>query len=238
MESPYSQASFLSKLFFYWPNFIIDIASKNHSINLSDLPAVPTECDVFELYKEFKTLWKQEIERASTLSKTPSLAKVLLIFSWRKNGWISWIVLGESVAKIYQAVALGKFIGYLLNGNTTGSIYDDGYFLCFLIVLCGILVTLADHQFFFYAWCLGLQVKLIAASAIYEKSTTLHLRSLNQLPSGYGHIVNLCSQDVESFQSAGIFLHFLYQPVIESLGVLVVGLLTIGVSFLGLSSIL
>jgi uncharacterized membrane protein YiaA len=143
-------------------------------------------------------------------------------------------VFTESIARIYQAVALGKFIGFLLDDNNTStSVYDNGYFISFLITLCGIIITFAHHQFFFYAWGLGLQVRLILTSTIYSKASRLHLHSLNSLPSGYGHIVNLCSQDVEAFQLAGTFLHFVYQPVVESLGVLFVGVWTIGVSFLG-----
>ena len=239
MESPFSQSSLISKLVFLWPNSILELARNKENLQLEDLPSVPIEYNVTTLYDEFKILWEKEIKKnennnmSTSSTKGPNLIKILLFVCWKKNAWISVIVFTESVARIYQAVALGKFINYLLDTNTSDSIYENGYFISFLISICGIFITFAHHQFFFYAWGLGLQLRLITTAAIYEKATKLHLRSLNQLPSGYGHIVNLCSQDVESFQLFGTFFHFLYQPIIESLGVLVVGILTIGTSFLG-----
>ena len=60
------------------------------------------------------------------------------------------------------------------------------------------------------------------SSIIYDKSVRLHMRSLSRTESS--HIINLSSQDVEAFQQAGIFIHFVYVPILEAVAILWVGI--------------
>ena len=75
-----------------------------------------------------------------------------------------------------------------------------------------------------------MQLRITLTTAIYNKAIRLNLRSVHRTATG--HIVNLCSQDVEAFQNACCFIHFTYQPILEAIGILYVGLNEIGVSFL------
>ena len=225
IKNPYDDAHFMSRLFFTWPNIVIEKGVKSN-LELNDLPPFPAVEDVDTLNEFFVKEWKRQM-----LLKKPSLLYVVLKYVLTTNAWISLIVLSESVAKIYQAVLLGKFISFLIFGAASPTnIYDNGFFLAFLIVLCGFVVTLVHHHFFFYSYRLGLQLKIMMTSVIYDKTLRLHLRSINRTSTG--HIVNLCAQDVESFLQTGTYLHFLYQPILESIGVIYVGVNLIGYSFL------
>lgn len=137
--------------------------------------------------------------------------------------WLGLILIVESGVRIFQAILLGYFVDIMLNGaNNSVSLFNNGYFVSFLITFCGILIGLMHHQYFFYGWRFGMQVRISMSSLIYDKAVRLHLRSLNITESS--HIINLSSQDVESFQQAGIFIHFLYIPLLEAIAILVVGI--------------
>jgi ABC-type transport system involved in cytochrome bd biosynthesis fused ATPase/permease subunit len=109
------------------------------------------------------------------------------------------------------------------------SVYNNGYFLCFLLILLGAAVAFAHHHAFFHAWRLGMQLRGALTTIIYDKSIRLSLASMASI--SVGHIVNLTAQDVESFQICGCFVHFAYTPLLEALAVLYFGIAEIGVSF-------
>jgi ATP-binding cassette subfamily C (CFTR/MRP) protein 4 len=78
-------------------------------------------------------------------------------------------------------------------------------------------------------WRLGMQLRISITSLIYDKAVLLHMRSL--LVTESSHIVNLSSQDVELFMQGGIFLHYLYVPILEALVILIFGIRELGVAF-------
>ena len=103
-------------------------------------------------------------------------------------------------------------------------------FFSFLLSFWVFVLRWLHHHAFFIAWRLGLQLRMSLTTLIYDKAVNLSLRSLSKV--SLGHVVNLSSQDIEGFQLMGCFLHFTYQPIIESMVVLYLGIVEIGWSFL------
>lgn len=196
------------------------------ALTQEDLPVINREDRSSFLNKLLQDQWEYQKQQPR-----PSLLKALFWTFAPKYGWLSLILLAESAIRIFQAVLLGYFVRVMLRADSgAGDLLDNGYFISLLITLCGAAIGLMHHQYFFYGWKFGMQVRIAMSSIIYDKAVQLHLRSLSRTESS--HIINLSSQDVEAFQQAGIFIHFLYIPILEAAAILAVGLREVGVSFI------
>lgn len=226
LQNPYDGASLFSRAFFMWPGVLIKLGSQK-ALQENDVANISADDDAETLGSLFNKLWEDECRGKSH----PSLWNVLLkMFGPTVFGFIGIVYVIESAVKVYQAVLLGKLIEYFLSEDPSARLYDNGYFISGLLIITGIAVTFMHHHFYFFTWRLGMQLRMTLSAAVYEKATKLNLRSLNR--TAVGHIVNLCSQDVETFQQAGCFVHSIYHPILECCAVLFVGVDQVGVSFL------
>jgi ATP-binding cassette subfamily C (CFTR/MRP) protein 4 len=223
--NPYETAGWVSRLFFLWPNQLVEDGNSK-MLNQEDLPVIPREDRSSYLNKLLNDEWEKQKKLPN-----PSLLKALFWAFAPKYAWLALILIAESVIRIFQAILLGYFVKIMLNedSSSSNSLLNNGYFVSFLISLCGALVAGMHHQYFFYGWKFGMQTRIAMSSIIYDKAVRLHTRSLANTESS--HIINLSSQDVEAFQQAGIFIHFLYVPILEAGAILVVGIREVGISF-------
>jgi ABC-type multidrug transport system fused ATPase/permease subunit len=227
LPHPCDNASWWDYMMFNWPRPLITLGA-SRLLTMEDLPPVSMHDDVVALNKDLTRHWKREYREKG---EAANLYMPLFWTFWRNN-WHTgiWLLL-ESAMRVAQALVLGQLIRWFLgDANSSNELMNSGYFLSFLIVLMGMAVTLLHHHAFYIAWRLGLQLRMTLSSVIYDKATNLSLRALSKV--SLGHVLNLSSQDIEGFQLMGCFLHFTYQPVVESLAVLYFGIREIGWSFL------
>lgn len=225
--NPYDNASFIDLLFFFWPAPLVKLGSMK-VLEQSDLPQVSKDDDVYALGRNLTNKW--EIEKTKGIGKA-SLTRALFFTHMPSNWFVGAILITESALRIYQAQILGRLIKYLLTGTNSSdqSLYDNGYFLSFILVTLGACIAFTHHHAFFHAWRLGMQLRGALTSIIFDKAVKLSLSSMSSI--SVGHIVNLSAQDVESFQICGCFIHFLYTPILEALAVLYFGIAEVGVAF-------
>ena len=226
--NPYDEAGWLSFLLFLWPAPLIKLGSQK-TLTQSDLPGVSRDDNVRYLGSRLTDEWNKEVR-----GRQASLVRALFISQVIANWYVGVILILESALRIYQAQVLGRFIRYILTDQDdpwiTESVYNNGYFLSFILVILGAAVAFAHHHAFFHAWRLGMQLRGALTTLIYDKAIKLSLSSMSSI--SVGHIVNLSAQDVESFQICGCFVHFCYTPLLEALVVLYFGLYEVGISFL------
>lgn len=224
--NPCDNADWLSYLFFNWPTAMIKLGA-SRTITLADLPPVSKHDEAKMLNDKLKGHWRDEYKaKGENATLYMPLAKTY----WARNWFTGFYLLLESGVRIAQALVFGQLIRWFLGeSNHSNPLMNDGYFLSFLIVLGGIAVTMLHHHAFFQAWRLGLQLRMCLSTIIFDKAANLSLRALSKV--SLGHVVNLSSQDIEGFQLMGCFLHFTYQPVVESLAVLYFGIMEIGWPF-------
>eukprot|EP00578_Thalassiosira_sp_NH16_P018260 CAMPEP_0181116794 /NCGR_PEP_ID=MMETSP1071-20121207/22145_1 /TAXON_ID=35127 /ORGANISM="Thalassiosira sp., Strain NH16" /LENGTH=1366 /DNA_ID=CAMNT_0023201071 /DNA_START=81 /DNA_END=4182 /DNA_ORIENTATION=+ len=205
-DHPLLQASFLSKLCFFWPYHLMNkkarrVRDGNGSddngtvaiIEESDLP------DVLEKEPaQISDMWEAELRRAADArehhmahnnrtkkdrplpkSARPSLHRAIVKDFLSTLWFVQPFMLLSSTAKLVQAIALG----YLLQtfeeeGNT------DGYLWAGVLVLSGFAVLMEHHHVFFWTWRKGMQYRISSIAAIYEKSLRLNSASATeQMPS-------------------------------------------------------
>jgi hypothetical protein len=225
--NPFDSASLWNKALFNWAGEILSVGARRE-LREDDLPGVSVSDDAVLLFERFSAQWQREIAAAKANDRPISLLRALIRTFFKGNFEIVGYIMLESGLRIYQARILGMLIGYFLgaSNSATISVYNNGYFLSGLIVICGAIITGVHHQFFLYGWRLGMQLRIVLTAAIYDKAIRLNLRALSRTATG--HIVNLSSQDVESFQQAGLFVHFTYEPILEAIAVLYVGIEQVG----------
>lgn len=127
------------------------------SLSQEDLPVIPREDRASYLNKLLADEWEKQ-----KLLPNPSLLKALFWAFAPKYGWLALILLVESAIRIWQAILLGYFVRIMLRdggGGGNGSLLDNGYFVSFLISLCGAAIGLMHHQYFFYGWKFGMQLR-------------------------------------------------------------------------------
>jgi len=221
-------ASWFSYMVFNWPGPLVKMGASK-TLQLKDLPRISVHDDSRKTGTRLLANWRSQVQKHG---KDKASMWVALAQTFWKQHWFGGLLLvAESVARIYQAIVLGKIIRYFLGEyDDSTRLLDNGYFMSLELVLCGIFVMMIHHHAFYLAWRSGLQMRVALTGVIYDKAVNLSLRSLADV--SVGHVVNLSAQDVEGFQLFGCFFHFLYQPIFEASMILYFGIQEIGMSFL------
>lgn len=120
----YDEASWLSRLFFLWPERLIALGALK-TLTQADLPEVSVLDESQRLFDKLDKAWKDELAR-----EIPSLSRAIFTIFIRQYGWIGAIITFESAVRIYQAYLLGLLIDYFLspNSSSTSNMYGNGTF--------------------------------------------------------------------------------------------------------------
>ncbi|GAX19080.1 ATP-binding cassette, subfamily C (CFTR/MRP), member 4 [Fistulifera solaris] len=225
--NPLQSASFGSKLFFSWPYPLLQLGMKRplEDADLSDIMRVDSSA-----YNGayFQRMWQRERETSTTSSKKARLHHAFFWDFLRTLWYVQPFMALGCAARVVQAVALGFFIDSLDNNNNRDNDTQViGY--AALILACGCIVLMEHHHVFFWNWRRGMQYRLSAVAAIYEKS--LRLPSLSSSESKVS-ILNLASNDVDRFLLASLFAGHLFWAPLQSLAILATGVALMGVAFL------
>ena len=91
-----------------------------------------------------------------------SLAKAMFTAFLSTNGPIGLYLFCMTIAKIAQATFLGYLIKFFEEGSD-GTLIRNDYFLSFIVVVLGIIVTLLHHHFYFLGWRFGMNLRVAAS---------------------------------------------------------------------------
>ncbi|KAI8806039.1 P-loop containing nucleoside triphosphate hydrolase protein [Cladochytrium replicatum] len=129
----------------------------------------------------------------------------------------------ETIAKIAEAVVLGYLLKYFQNPAASAS---DGYILSAIMSVCVILHAILHHVEFFLSMRTGMQLRIGFISAMYQKCLSLSISHT----SSTGVIVNLVSNDVQRFEDAAPFAHFIWLGPVEVILCFIFMYMNIGLS--------
>ena len=234
--NPYANANLLSKLLFAWPKKLCADGS-SITITESDLPDVLHAESSEENLRIFNKMWNDEKARAAKAMKeynthkdqsdsngAPKSATPSLAYAIRQDFLSSSLVVQVThfviaIGKLAQALALGKLL-------QSFEVQDDkGYLWALLLVLSGLICLIGPHHILWFTTLKGMQYRTGAVAMIYDKSLRLKSSSVA------GRAINLATNDVERFLLASMFCSYLFWAPFLSVGVLGVGWLMIGWSF-------
>lgn len=135
-----------------------------------------------------------------------------------------------------QPLVLGGLIDYYTPNQTEVS-ERDAYLYALGVVLCSLFNVAIMHPAMMAVVHLGMKTRIACCSLIYRKALKLTNTALGD--TTVGQVVNLLSNDVNRFDNAAMFVHYLWLGPLETL---VVGYLTyreLGISaVIGISCLL
>ncbi|CAH0722626.1 unnamed protein product, partial [Brenthis ino] len=205
-QHPRAKANPLSALTFAWTLPIFWSGLKNEL----------EECELYEPLEEhasgplgdkFARLWEEEVASAEG-KRTPSLLRVILrAYAARCMLYGFVLFLMECGIRIAQPVFLGWLVEYYSPGQHTVE-RKDAYIYAAAVVLCSAINVFVVHPYMMAILHMGMKFRVACCSLIYRKSLRLSKTALGE--TTVGQVVNLLSNDVNRFDVAVIFVHYLW----------------------------
>ncbi|KAK6195726.1 hypothetical protein SNE40_001091 [Patella caerulea] len=215
--NPVLNANIFSRIFFWWLNPIFKIGYER-PLEVEDMYNVNTEDSSDTLGDQLEREWFKELAKVKGTKKKPSLLIALIkCFGWRYSV-LGFIVLVEEGTKVVQPLLLGGLIRYFTPDSNMSD--KEAYLYAMGVSLCAIVLAVSHHPYFFTVCKIGMQARIACCSLIYKKSLRLSNEALGKTTTG--HIVNLLSNDVNRFDQAAIFLHFLWVGPLQAIAVLTI----------------
>ncbi|XP_033637557.1 multidrug resistance-associated protein 4-like [Asterias rubens] len=233
IENPLKRAGVFSKLFFCWM-FSFFKKGYRKPIEEEDLYEVLAEDSSKILAEKLEREWDKELIKSTKTGKPPSLTQALLkTFGWSFMWYGLPAFFEEVVFKIAQPVLLSRLVLYF----STDIISPLEAYLCAAgISLSAFGILMCHHIAFFGFGRVGMRVRVACSSLIYRKSLRLSHLALGE--TTIGQLVNILSNDVNRFDLAFNFLHYLWIGPIQLAVVTVLMWWQIGPSCLAGLSIL
>ncbi|KAJ9588188.1 hypothetical protein L9F63_018452, partial [Diploptera punctata] len=138
---------------------------------------------------------------------------------------------------VSQPLFLGRLIQFFGGSQKYNITLQEAYIFAGGIVLCSALNIFVIHPYMMAILHMGMKVRVACCSLIYRKALKMSLTALGE--STAGQVVNLMANDVNRFDVAFVFFHYLWIGPIETLVVTYFMWQEVGVSAaIGVASLL
>ncbi|XP_043503586.1 probable multidrug resistance-associated protein lethal(2)03659 isoform X2 [Polistes fuscatus] len=227
-KNPREGANPLSALTFAWILRTFWLGYRR-DLEVSDLYKPLKEHTSSVLGDKLATLWEAECQKINEQRnkalksgakfdnesnlKEPSLLKVLIkCFGARIMFYGIILVIMEIVLRVLQPL----FLGYLLRYYNTEEVSkNEAYLYALGVILCSTINIFVVHPYMMAILHMGMKMRVACCSLIYRKALRLSRTALGK--TTVGQAVNLLSNDVNRFDVAIIFLHYLWIAPLETI---------------------
>ncbi|XP_065914062.1 ATP-binding cassette sub-family C member 4-like isoform X2 [Dysidea avara] len=225
-KDPQKKATLISKHFFSWIDPLIWVGFKRE-LTHEDLYATPEDVKSQHLLERFNKYWNKELKRSNRGLKPRLWFALFQCFKWMfvQFGVLYFILLLPFIA---QAILVGYLSQYFCDKNSleeeltfsrtanNSELADkieediriatrDAYLYAAGITLISCLGVSTFTWTFYIGDKLGMIHRIALVSTIYSKVLRLSQSTIGQL--SIGHIVNLCSNDVQRFDTNFEFIN-------------------------------
>ncbi|XP_023934404.2 ATP-binding cassette sub-family C member 4 isoform X1 [Bicyclus anynana] len=151
--------------------------------------------------------WHEEIALANKQGRKPSLLRAMT-----KTFWLSYAPSGVMfmihalLLKPFQPVALSMLLWYWEPGSNMT--YQQAVYCASTVIILSLLIAFIYHHGTYSTQQFGMKVRIAACSLIYRKVMRMSSGALAQTTAG--QVVNLLSNDVNRFDYAFIYSHFIW----------------------------
>ncbi|XP_060582248.1 ATP-binding cassette sub-family C member 4-like isoform X3 [Ruditapes philippinarum] len=215
--NPVIHANPISKIFFWWMNPLFK-KGYGRQLEIDDMYNVTVEDQSDKLGERLEKEWKKEVDKCKDGKRKPSLFQALFKIFGLEYILLGFVLFLEEATKVIQPLLLGGLIRYFTPGS--GVSKTESYLYAMGVSLCAIMLAISHHPYFFGVQRIGMKMRIACCSLLYRKSLRLSSEGLGKTTTG--QIVNLMSNDVNRFDQAVIFLHFLWVGPIEAVAVLAI----------------
>ncbi|KAI8498944.1 Multidrug resistance-associated protein 4, partial [Branchiostoma belcheri] len=213
--NPIEKANVFSKLFFWWLNPLFYTGYKRR-LEERDMYNVKYEDSSQKQCDDLEREWNKELQKRGRSQKPSLLKAVLRCYApgWSLLGIIAFI---EEATKVVSPVLLGKLVDYF--SPDTQITLGEAYGYAAGISACAMALAVLHHPYFYGVSVYGWRLRVACCSLIHKKALKLSNKAMTQTTTG--QIVNLLSNDVNRFDQAVHFLHFLWIGPLQCIAVVV-----------------
>eukprot|EP01018_Ginkgo_biloba_P033198 Gb_05522 [translate_table: standard] len=208
-ESTYAKANIFYLITFSWLNPLFALGIKK-PLELDDVPNVAVKESAENVYCSFKE--KLDTVRQSDPSQTPSIAKSVILFIWKKAAVNAFFAVINACASYIGPYLIDDFVRYLSGKQHSR---HRGYILACTFFCAKVIETVAQRQWIFGARQLGLRLRAALTAHIYRKG--LHLSSQARQSHTSGEIINYMSVDVQRIGDFAWYLNTIWMLPIQIL---------------------
>nr|CAH7718236.1 unnamed protein product [Callosobruchus chinensis] len=204
--SPEAEANVVSRLFYCWVLPFFKHGYRTH-LRVKDIYNT-TKDDMSEtLADRLERNWNNEL-RNKDKKKKPSLKKAIFKTFYKKYIFLGILQFFHCMCiRLLQPILLAEYIRYYEVGKDKED-SQLGWILSSGIVITAFLNILIVHYVTLSCYRIGMRVRVACCSLIYRKLLKLSQASLTQTTAG--QLVNLLSNDVQRFDNASIYLHYIW----------------------------
>ncbi|XP_026726081.1 multidrug resistance-associated protein 4 [Trichoplusia ni] len=202
----YKRANIFSKTWFVWmmPTFWRGYKRDLYDADLTK----PKDSHLSDkLGDRLEKKWLEEIALASKQGRKPSLLRAMTKAFWMSYAPSGVMFLIQAlILKPFQPVALSLMLTYWEPGSTMS--YEQAVYCATSVIMMSLFIAFLNHHGTYSTQQFGMKVRIAACSLIYRKVMRMSSGALAQTTAG--QVVNLLSNDVNRFDYAFIYTHFIW----------------------------
>jgi ATP-binding cassette, subfamily C (CFTR/MRP), member 4 len=124
----------------------------------------------------------------------------------------------EGSFRVTTPIILGMFLNDLQDDDSPAK---NIFLLAFMLSVFNMLQTFTHHVVFYYTMRLGYTFRTVTIGMIFNRLFTLPGSALDSSVVDTGKLINLISNDVQRFEEAAVFFHFLWSSLLEASTILI-----------------
>ena len=128
------------------------------------------------------------------------------------------LILLEGAFRVTTPLVLGLFLQDLQDEDSPA---EKIFLLALLLSVLNILQTFMHHVAFYYTMRLGYGFRSVTIGVVFNRLFTLPGSALDSSVMDTGKLINLISNDVQRFEEAAVFFHYLWEALLEAALILV-----------------
>ncbi|XP_065862557.1 ABC transporter C family member 3-like [Euphorbia lathyris] len=200
--TPYSNAGLFSRLTFSWMGSLIAVGNEK-TLDLEDVPQLHSGDSVVGAFQVF-TNKIETVNGTGSRITTIKLVKALFFSVWKDILWTAMLAVLYTVASYVGPYLIDSFV-QCLNGQ--GKFKNQGYILASAFLVGKLVECFCQRFWFFRLQQMGIRMRSVVATMIYNKGLTLSCQSKQGNSSG--EIINFMTVDAERI---GDFTWYMHDP--------------------------
>ncbi|BAT80618.1 hypothetical protein LR48_Vigan07g014300 [Vigna angularis] len=206
--TPFSYAGILSLLTFSWVGPLIAVGNKK-ALDLEDVPQLDSTDSIVGAFPSFRDNLEANCGTINNVT-TLKLVKALVMSAWKEILFTGFLVTTNTLASYVGPYLIDSFVQYL-DGRR---LYENqGYVLVCSFFLAKIVESLSQRHWFFRLQQIGLRIRALLVTMIYNKALTLSCQSKQGQTSG--EIINIMTVDAERVGVFSWYMHDLWMVALQ-----------------------
>ncbi|RDX68620.1 ABC transporter C family member 3, partial [Mucuna pruriens] len=206
--TPFSYAGVLSILTFSWVGPLVAVGNKK-PLDLEDVPQLDSKDSVVGAFPSFRDKFEADCGGITSLT-TLKLVKSLVMLTWKDIVFTAILALLNTLASYVGPYLIDSFVQYL---DGQRQYENQGYVLVSAFFFAKLVECLSQRHWSFRLQQVGIRIRALLVTMIYNKALTLSCQSRQGHTSG--EIINFMTVDAERVGNFSWYMHDLWMVALQ-----------------------